>query len=605
MLIPARLRSFWRNLIRRRHLDQELDEEVRSYLYELVEKNIKEGMVPDEARRAAQISLGGIEQVKERVRDARAGAWLTSLSRELRIGLRQLRRDRGFALTTVLTLALGLAAVITIFTVVDTVVLRPLDFPHSERIFTVSENLAPFFSGPSVVTIGQFQQWQKSGLFEHAAAIDTAEYTFLGRGRTERLFGASVTPDFFRVFEVRPFLGRGFVAQDATPGHDNVIVRSYALWRSDFAGDPHIIGKAIRMSEGIMTVIGVMPPRFDFPRLADVRTIMYFAPGRTDFWTPMTITQKAVEDSNFNDLMVGRLKDGVTPQRAAAEFKTAAVQLFREVIAKHPAYRNVIEEVLATFAVYVVPLRDTMSQNIRGILWMLLAAVGLLLALVLFNLGSLLLTRGARRVREFVVREALGATRWQLFRQSALEQILLIAGAALISLALSEWGVSVIRSVAANRLPRLYDLSIDLRIMALLFMLSLLVAIIFGALPLLVLRDSALTSVLQSESRSATSDRRANRLKSGLMVLEIAVSMILLLGAGLLIRSFANVMRVNPGFDPHNLLTLDVSLNPKTNQNAKQWLAHMREMLAAFRRIPGVESAAIINEIPLIGATEI
>ncbi len=604
MLIPARIRSLWRNLVHRKRADQELNEELRSYLDELVEKNISGGMGREEAQRKARISLGGVEQVKEQVRDARAGAWLASLARELRIGMRQLRRDLGFAVATVLTLAFGLAAVVTIFALVETVVLRPLDFPRSERIFMISQNLAPIVNGPTVVSAGEFEHWQKSGLFEYAAAIDTAEYTLLGRGRARRIFGLSVTPDFFHIFEVRPFLGRGFVAQDGTPGHDNVIVLSYALWKSAFGADPRIIGKAVRMSDGMVTVIGVMPPRFDFPRLADVRTIMYWAPEVTEFWSPLTVTQKMIEDrDSYSYLVVGRLGDNVTPAHAAAQFKASTIPRLREVVAKEPG--NPLKQILATFVVYVRPLQETMSQSVRGALWILLAAVGLLLLLVLFNLGNLLLTRSARRAREFVVREALGATRWQLFWQGFVEQILLITAAAGVSLVLAEWGVATICAVGAGHLPRLYDLSIDLRVMALLLILSLVVAVVFGALPLLVLRNSALTSVLQSEGRNATADRRTNRLKSGLMVLEIAVSMILLVGAGLLIQSFANVMRVNPGFDPHKLLTINVSLNPKTNQNAKQRLAHVRELLSAFRGIPGVSSAAVVNVAPLTGETEI
>ncbi len=585
--------------------DREFAEELESHLRMHIEDNLRAGMTPEEARRQALIKLGGIEQAKERYRQRLDIPGIESAVQDVRYGVRQLRRNPGFAAVAVITLALGLAAVVTIFAVVDTVILRPLDFPHSNRIFTVSQNLAPLTSGPTVVTMGEFQQWEKSGLFKYAGAIDISDDTLLGRGRARRLLGVAVTPDFFRVFEVRPFLGRGFVAQDATPGRDNVIVLSYALWKSAFGGDPHIVGKAVRMSGSMMTVIGVMPPRFDFPRLADVRTIMYWAPEQPQFWTPLEITQNIVEEGNFNYLMVGRLKDNVTPERAAAQFKATAVQLFRKEVAHTPTEQKMFEQVLPTFAVYVTPLRDIMSSGVRGTLWMLLAAVGLLLLLVLFNLGNLLLTRNLARMREFAVREAFGATRWQIFRQSFVEQIVLIAAAAGIGVVLAEWGVAAIRVIAAGRLPRLYDLGVDGYVVGVLVVLSLLAAIVFGSLPLLLCHKSALSSALQAESRSATSDRRTNRLKSGLIVLEIAFSMVLLVGAGLLIRSLVNVMRVNPGFDPHNLLSIGVSLNPKTNQNAKQLFQHTRELLAVFRSIPGVASAAVVTHPPLTGKVEI
>jgi putative ABC transport system permease protein len=530
---------------------------------------------------------------------------MNTLFQDLRYGLRMLAKSPGFTAVAVLTLALGLAAVNTIFAVVETVLLRPLDFPHSERIFTVSQNLPALGSGPSVANLGEFQRWEQSGLFEHAAAIATAEYGLLGTGRAERLFGASVTPGFFRVFQVQPFLGRGFQAEDATPGHDNVIVLSHQLWMSSFGGDPGIVGKPVRMSEGSMTVIGVMPPRFDFPRLADVRTIFFWAPERTEFWTPLAVTEKLVQQGNFNYYVLGRLKEGVTAQRAAEQLQASAVEMFRDYEVREPAYRQVLEQIIATLGVFVVPLRDTMALGVRESLWMLLGAVGLLLALVLFNLSNLLLTRHVGRLREFAVRETLGATRWQLFRQSFVEQLLTVTGAAVISLVLAEWGTSALRAVAAARLPRLYELSIDARVTVFLLILSFVIAIVFGAVPLAVLPNSTMSSLLQSEGRTSTGDRRANRLKSGLMVMQIGVSMVLLVGAGLLIQSFTNLLRVNPGFDPHNLLNISVSLNPKTNRDPAKRLAHLRELLEAFRSIPGVESAAVVNHVPLTGETDI
>jgi putative ABC transport system permease protein len=598
--------SFWDWIFCRRQREAELDEEIEAHLRMAVQERLEQGETAEQAHGLAVREFGNVTLVKEVTRDMWGVRWLETLLQDLHYGARRLRRNPGFTALAILTLALGLGAVNTIFAVVETVLLRPLDFPDPERIFTVTQDTPALGSGPSVVTLGEFQRWEKSGLFEHAAAIDTVEYTLLGPGRAERLFGVRVTADFFRVFGVQPFLGRGFEAGDATPGHDNVLLLSYPLWMSSFGGDPGVVGKPMRMSEGLMTVIGVMPPRFDFPRLADVRTIMFWAPEQTEFWTPLTITQKLIQEGNFNYLVLGRLKDGVTPQRASEQFRAGAVQMFRDDEVREPAYyRDWLEKAIATLTVYVVPLRDTMSWEVRSRLWMLLAAVGLLLVLVLFNLGNLLLTRNVGRLREFVVRETLGATRWQLFRQSFVEQLLVVAGAVVISRVLAEWGASTIRAVAAARLPRLYELSIDARVTVVLLILSFAIAIVFGAVPLVVLPKSAISSVLQSEGRTSTGDRRANQLKSGLMVLEIGVSMVLLIGAGLLIQSFTNVMRVNPGFDPHNLLNISVSLNPKTNQDQAKRLAHVRELLEAFRSIPGVESAAVVNEVPLTGENDI
>ncbi len=274
---------------------------------------------------------------------------------DFRYAARNLSANRTHTFTVVLTLALGLAAVSTIFAVVETVLLRPLAFPRSERIFTISQNLPALASGPCVVTLREVQQWEKSGLFEHAAALDTAERTLLGLAQAERLYGAQVTADFFRVFGVQPFLGRGFRVEDATPGHDNVMVLSHQLWMRSFGGDRSIIGKPVRMSEGPMTVIGVMPPRFDFPRVVDVRAIMHWAPEQAEFWIPLTITQGALDEGNFNYYVLGRLRDGVSPQRASNQLLAGAVEVFREQQVKQPAFRDVIEQrIIAALAVYVV-----------------------------------------------------------------------------------------------------------------------------------------------------------------------------------------------------------------------------------------------------------
>ena len=595
----------WTRFFRRRYWDEERKRELDAYLEAETDENMARGMSPEEARYAARRKLGNTTLIREEIYLMNSLGWLETLWQDLRYGLRQLRHAPGFTAVAVLSLALGLAAVGTIFAVVETVLLRPLDYPHSERIFSVSQALPSLGSGPSVVTLREFQRWEETGLFEHAAAMDTVAHTFLGSGHPEQLSGVRVTADFFRVFGVQPFLGRGFVAGDAAPGHDSVIVLSYARWMSSFGGDRGIVGKTVRMSEGPMTVIGVMPPRFDFPRLADVRTIMFWAPEQTDFWTPLAITEERVEEGNYNYYMLGRLRDEVTPQRASEQFRAVAAQIFHDEEVKEPTYRRELEQILSSLAVYVVPLRDTMSWGVRGVLWMLLAAVGLLLALVLFNLGNLLLTRNTNRFREFVVREALGATHWQLFRQSFVEQMLLVSSAAVTSLLLAEWGVYAIRAVVGTRLPRLYGLSIDARVTVLLAMLSFLIATLFGALPLLVVRNSRLSGALQSEGRTLTADRRTSRLKSSLMVLQIAVSMVLLIGAGLLIRSFTNVLHVNPGFDSHNLLNISVLLDPKTNGDRAKRLAHLRELLDAFRSTPGVESAAVVNHVPLTGELDI
>lgn len=253
----------------------------------------------------------------------------------------------------------------------------------------VANNVPAFGSGPGVCTLAEFELWRRSGLFEAAAALDTADYTLEGHGHPERIYGARVTSDFFHVFETQPVLGRALLREDATAGHDDVVVLSHQLWARRFQSDRNIVGKSILLSGTRMTVIGVMPSGFEFPRLADVSTIMSWAPEQSEFWVPLTITQKMIQSGNFNYYVLGRLRAGVPPGQAAAQFRTAAVGLFRQAEIREPAYRRAIEEMLPLFRVQITPLGESMAWGIRDVLWMLLAAVALLLALLLFNLGKL------------------------------------------------------------------------------------------------------------------------------------------------------------------------------------------------------------------------
>ncbi len=522
-----------------------------------------------------------------------------SIPSGIRYALRSLGKSWGFAALFVFTLALGLAGVNTIFSVLNTVILRPLPFKHADRLVTITETVPFMGSGPQICTIDEFQRWQKSGLLDYAAAINTMDLTLTGRDRAELLSGAKVTPDFFRVFGISPFLGRDFRQEDAAPGHEQVIILSHELWARRFGSNPAIVGKSIQFSGATMTVIGVAPPRFDFPRLADVGAVMRFAPEQTEFWTPLVITQKMIDQNNYNYYVVGRLHAGVLAARAAAEFKVSAIQSLQYVVEKNPQYREPLEHLAKIIAIQVAPLSESMAWGVRNALWMLLAAVALLLLLVLFNLGNLLVTRNANRLREYAIRQALGGSRWQLFRQALIEQGILIALAAILSLILSGWAIELVRTIGAARVPRLYELSLDTHTVLLLVALALAAALIFGVLPLVVLPD--LTGWFRSESRSSSGDRRSQRLRAALIAAEIAVSMVLLVSAGLLAASFLNVMNVDPGFDPKSLLTFSVSFSPKLYADPPKMLTTQRELLDRIRALPGVESASAVNVLPLTG----
>ena len=595
----------WRSVFRRTKFEGEMADELAFHLQSRTEHLIRSGLSPEEAERRARLEFGGQERYRAECRESHRGHWLDEMTRNTRYALRSLRKAPVFALTGIGSLALGLAAVGVTFAIVDTILLRPLPFAQSDRIVTISQKIPFLGSSPTVVTADEFQRWQRTGLFDSAALVDTAQYTLDRQGHPERIYGASVTPDFFHVFGLQPIVGRGLLAEDVIEGRNNVIVLSHRLWARDFGSDLKVIGKTIHLSGAPMTVIGVMPAGFEFPRLADVSQIMNWAPERAEFWIPFVITPTTVEEGNFNYYALGRLRKGVTTERAAAQLLPIAAHLFKEKESKYPQYKSVIEQMLGSLIVYVTPLRDTMAWGIRDALWMMLAAVALLLILVLFNLGNLLLTRNANRLREYTVRQALGASRWQLFRQSLFEQGALVSLACALAAVLIIWGIHILRAVAADKLPRLYDLRFSLAELTLLVGLTFFTAVIFGALSQLLLSEGVLSFALNSQGRTATSDRRTNRLRFAFIAAEIAMAAVLLVAAGLLLKSFRNVLLEQPGFNPRNVLTVEVSFNSKNTDKPEKRIQHIRELTNGLAALPGVTSASVVNRLPLTGDNEI
>jgi putative ABC transport system permease protein len=595
----------WRSLFRRQKFEEEMANEFAFHLQARTEDLMRSGIALQEAERRARLEFGGKQRYRAECRESHRVHWLDEMTRNLTYALRNLRKAPLFALAEIIPLALGLAAVGVTFAVVNTVLLRPLPFSKSDRIVTISQKIPLLSAAPTAVTADEFQRWQRSGLFESAALIDTAEYTLQDQERPERIYGAAVTPDFFRVFDVHPIMGRGLSADDVTNGHSNVVVLNHRLWVRHFGSDRSVIGKTIRFSGMPMTVIGVMPASFDFPRLADISAIVNWAPEQAEFWTPFVITPRIIEEGNINYYALGRLREGVTLGRAASQLLPTAVHLFKEQEIKYPQYKGMLEQMLGALVIYVTPLRDTMAGEIRSVLWMLLAAVALLLVLVLFNLGNLLLTRNAHRLREYTVRQALGASRWQLFRQSFLEQTVLVGLASACAAVLMAGGIQIVRAVAANKLPRLYELRFSFLDFAVLLATAFFTAIVFGALSQMLISETVLTFGLNSQGRTSTSDRHSNNLRFVLMAAEIAFSLVLLVAAGLLVKSFRNVMQIQPGFNPQHVLTVKVPFNPRKTDKPEKRLQHIRELIEKLDRLPGATSASLVDRLPLTGDNEI
>jgi hypothetical protein len=356
----------WRFLFRRNTFNADMADEFAFHMQARTEDLMRSGFARDEARRMAQLEFGSKERYSAECRESRGWHWADEMTRDVRYAWRNLRQSPAFCAAAIVPLALGLAAVAVMFAVVNTILLRPLPFARPDRVVSISQNIPFLSAAPTVVTADEFQLWQKSGLFESAAILDAVQYTLEGQGRPERIYGTAVTPDFFDVFKLQPMIGRGFSPADAAEGANPVIVLSHQLWARRFESDRNIIGRTVLLSGARATVIGVMPAGFDFPRLTDVSAIMGWAPEQSEFWTPLAITPKMIEAGNFNYYALGRLRDGVAYERAAAQLRAMVVPLFREKQVKYPEYRGIIQQMLGTLAVYVTPLRDTMSWNVRS-----------------------------------------------------------------------------------------------------------------------------------------------------------------------------------------------------------------------------------------------
>ncbi len=526
------------------------------------------------------------------------------LLQDVRYGLRMLRKSPGFTAAVVLTLAIGLAAATIMFSVVNAVLLRPLPFADSGRILCVSRTVPFFGPGRQPVTLDEYLRWQKTGIFSHIAALDAAQFTLLGAGTPERVEGVAVTPDFFRVFGMQPQLGRDFRPDENAPAAKPVVMLSHQLWARKFHSDPDIVGKTVRLGDDLRLVIGVMPRGFEFPRHADIAAAMDWAPQETEFWIPLQFTQKEVEEENFNYLVIGRLAPGTPRAKAQHELQAITHQIFAEMAKSHPQFGDLIRAQLPQIVVHAEPLQQTMTSDVRSTMWILFAAVAVLLLLVYANVASLFLSRNAARTREFAIRQALGASDRQIFRLTLLESGVFAAAAAAIGLLLAVWGAAAIRTLGGAWVPRLYELSLDYRVVFWLIFLGVIAALLFGAAPWLVRARTQFAARLQEQGRTSTGSRAEQRLRRWLVAGEIALTVVLLVSAALLMESLHHVFQSDPGFDTGHLLAANIGLQLNQVPQPSRY-RRFEDLLSAVRRLPEVESAAMVSAVPLTGDLDI
>ncbi len=579
----AWMNRLW-NVIRSRDLDRELDEELRFHLEARIRDNIKAGMSPGEAREDAIRRFGNRTLAKELTRETDVFASIETAGRDLRYAFRSLRKSPGFTVPAILVIALGIGANTAVFAVVNGVLLRPLPFPEPDRLFLIS--YAPkqsFFLGPSADKLPRnanladhryLEFRRKDRQFESIASFAMNPVTLTRAGDPLRLTAAVVTPDFLRVLHVDPVVGRGFLSDEGEPGRNTVVVLGDKLWRSRFGGHPAVAGTTITLDGIRHTVIGIMPPGFAFPAGAEL-------------WMPMEI--RLQPGNSFSRPVVGRLKAGVSREQAQD-----ALEAFAEALPLG-AHEN-----RSNFEARIYPLKDAIVAGIRESLLVFAGAVAFVLLIACANVANLLLIRAASRRHEITMRAALGASRWRLIRQLLTESMLVAVTGGAGGLLLAVVGVPALLALApAGKIPRADEIGLDPWVLAFTFAVSVLTGIVFGLAPALRATRRDLRRSLAEGGRTSTG--RSETLRSALVVSEIALALVLLTGAGLLLKSFWRIHSVDPGFRPENVLAVTIDLPGSHYRTPAQMRAFHQSTLEKLSSLPGIETAGAVNWMPLGG----
>ena len=561
-------------LFRRDRRSAELDDEIRAHLEMEENENRAAGMAPQAARDAARRAFGNVMLTQEDSRNMWRFLSLEQLLQDVRFALRMLRKNPGFAAVAVATLALGIGANTAIFSVVNAVLLRPLPYSDPARLVRVKE------AHPDSI-VGNFTYGAFGDLLRHPqnALGEIAAYRFWtfnvrGAGEPEQVPGASVSASFFPLFGVPARLGRGFLPDEDQPGKENVVVLSYGLWQRRFGGDKEIIGKTIRVSDVLHLVVGVMPPGFNYP-------------GQSELWTPLVAGGPFKDNRRSHLLRIqARLLPGVTLQQAQSQLAAFA----RE---ENELYSDVDPQ----FGVRLESLKEEIVGPVRPALLVLLGAVGFVVLVACANVANLLLMRNSSRHREFAIRAVLGASPRRLARQFLVESALLGVSGGVAGVLLAAWCLRSIIALSSGDIPRLDQASLDGRVLWFSFGVSLLAALLFGAVPALEAARSAPQESLKETGRG-TPGKRSLRLRGFLVVSETALALILLTGAGLLMNSFARLAGVDPGFDEKNLLALNLFLS-ESRYSQSQIAPFLQQVAERIRALPGVVSAGVVSLIPV------
>jgi putative ABC transport system permease protein len=519
--------------------------------------------------------------------------WEDEMIQDLRFGVRMLLKHKGFTAVAALTLALGIGANTAIFSVVNGVLLRPLPYYEPERLVMVwadrpimqAQTGLPDFP----VTVADFVDWRNQNqVFEHMAAMEGWRMNLTGGGEPESVVGLRASASLFSLLGARLAVGRAFLPEEDRAGAERVVVISHGLWQRRYGVDPKLTGQKITLNNEAYTVIGVTAPDFQFPRRGEIPSYFHVT-AKPDLYLPTAFTPEQMNNrSEARRAVIARLKPGVSLGQASAEMNAIA----RRLMEQYPQTNT-------DKGVRLAPLQQQVVGKARTVLLILLGAVGFVLLIACANVANLLLARAAGRQKEMAIRAALGASRGRVIRQLLTESLLLAIAGGAAGLLLARWGVALLLALAPDNLPRAYDIRLDARVAGFTILVSLLTGIVFGLLPALQASKIDLGVTLKEGGRDAAGLLR-RRLRGFLVVSEVALAFVLLIGAGLLMRSFARLTEVDPGFDPRGILTMNISL-PFPKYSDGRSVAFFQQTLERVQALPGVEAAAMVYPVPLSG----
>jgi putative ABC transport system permease protein len=574
---------WYQRLFRRARTERQLDAELRFHLEQQIADYVATGMTADEARRRARLEFGGLDQVKEECRDVGAARFVEALIQDIRYGLRQLRRNPGFTAVAIITLALGIGANTAIFTVLNAVLLQPLPYRNPQRLVRL-EVIEPGSASPSPVASElEFKDWQtQNHVFKEMAAGFISNKALTGRSEPLQLSGFEVSPQIFNLLGVAPLLGRTFSQDETQPGHNHVVILSYGLWQRAFGGDRAIAGKTIRLGDEVYDVVGVMPQSLRFPDL--------WWGWKAEFWIPLNLEDPGwrLQQGNHWLWVLARTNRGVTLAQAQADMATLSHNLQRQ-------YPRVEAGVDAK----VLSLRAEVTKQVKPALLVLFVAVGFLLVIACANVVNLLLARVVTRNREMAIRLAVGSGRSRLIQQLVTESVLLFLAGGAAGL-LTGWAALQVLLYAAptGYIPGIVHVQLDGWVFAFTFAIALLTGLVAGFVPAIQCSNPDLQRELKEGARTAAGHREW---RSILTAAEIAVALVMLVGAGLAIKSFVRLMGVDPGFDSQSVLRAYLALPDARYKKSEQVTVFYERLLDQLRALPGVQSASTAEYLPLQG----